>query len=419
MRSALIPVIAVVLSSLASAQLTPAELRVESLANPIGVDVRQPRFSWQLSAPKETNDQRQSAYRIVVASSRENLDQEKGDLWDSGKVASDETLLVPYAGTALKSHQSCVWKAQAWDQDDKPGPWSAVATWSVGLLEENDFAAAKWIGFDKPRQAIDLPEAPFAGVKWIGFEGDKPLNAPKGRRWFLKDVTLPEGVKVKSANVYVTGDDRFWLLLNGEDIANNNGPDAWKIAKSVDITHRLKPGVNHFRAQLENGSDGPSGLLGKIVITAEDGKTIDVKTDETWRCIDKPGPNWNKRDIAENEWPAAKVVANFGDQPWGAVKLQALVLPPPRVLRTTFHADKPVKRATVYATALGLFDLHLNGQRVAEDRFNPGWTDYNKRVYYRAYDVTPTIKQGANALGAVLGDGWYSGYIGWGRIRDH
>jgi alpha-L-rhamnosidase len=408
------------MASSTSAQLTPMNVRTESLANPVGVDVRQPRFSWQLAAPKDSHDQRQTAFRIAVASSREKLDGDAADLWDSGKVASDDTLLIAYAGKPLRSHQQCFWKLQAWDQDDKPGPWSEVATWSGGLLDgEGDLAAAKWIGFDKPRQSMDLPEAPFAGAKWIGFEKDKPLDAPKGRRWYLKDVTVPEGAKVTSAIAYVAGDDKYWLLLNGDDISNSTGVDSWKVAKFVDVTQRLKPGVNHFRAQLENGSDGPAGLLAKIVIKTDDGKTIEVPTDESWHCTDKPGPNWNKREIPETEWPAAKAVANFGDAPWGPVKLQALVLPPPRVLRTTFNADKAVKRATVYATALGVFDLHINGQRVAEDRFSPGWTDYTKRVYYRAYDVTPNVKLGANALGAVLGDGWYSGYIGWGKIRDH
>lgn len=96
-----------------------------------------------------------------------------------------------------------------------------------------------------------------------------------------------------------------------------------------------------------------------------------------------------------------------------------LFLPPPSYLRTTFKVDKPVRRATVYATALGIYDLHLNGSRVSDDYFNPGWTDYTKRVYYRAYDVTDRIKQGQNALGAILADGWYSGYIGYLRQRDH
>ena len=84
------------------------------------------------------------------------------------------------------------------------------------------------------------------------------------------------------------------------------------------------------------------------------------------------------------------------------------------------RSTKPVRRATVYTTALGIHDVHLNGQRVSDDYFNPGWTDYTKRVYYRAYDVTePGSARRANALGAILADGWYSGYVGFGKKRDH
>jgi len=100
-------------------------------------------------------------------------------------------------------------------------------------------------------------------------------------------------------------------------------------------------------------------------------------------------------------------------------EIRNLVLPPPIHLRTAFRVAKKVWQATLYATAFGWFDAHLNGKRVSDTYFDPGWTDYTKRVYARAYDVTKLLRKGANALGAILADGWYSGYIGWGHIRDH
>ena len=75
-----------------------------------------------------------------------------------------------------------------------------------------------------------------------------------------------------------------------------------------------------------------------------------------------------------------------------------------------------MRRATIYATALGIYELHLNGQRVGDAWFAPGWSDYHQRAYYNTYDVTPLVKQGANALGAWVADGWYSGYIGFGLL---
>jgi alpha-L-rhamnosidase len=92
---------------------------------------------------------------------------------------------------------------------------------------------------------------------------------------------------------------------------------------------------------------------------------------------------------------------------------------PPVRLRSAFLLAKTVKQATLYATALGWFDARLNGSRVNDTFFDPGWTDYSKRVYYRAYDVTKLLRPGGNALGVELADGWYSGYIGGRRARDH
>ncbi|HTZ21025.1 MAG TPA: family 78 glycoside hydrolase catalytic domain, partial [Opitutaceae bacterium] len=89
----------------------------------------------------------------------------------------------------------------------------------------------------------------------------------------------------------------------------------------------------------------------------------------------------------------------------------------PGLFRRAFDVHGRVKRATVYASARGLFELRLNGRRVGEDLFAPEWTDYDKRIQYRAYDVTAMLAKGRNALGAVLGDGWWSGYVGWQETR--
>jgi alpha-L-rhamnosidase len=97
----------------------------------------------------------------------------------------------------------------------------------------------------------------------------------------------------------------------------------------------------------------------------------------------------------------------------------ALVLPPPPYLRREFLVGQSIKRAVVYASALGLYELHINGKRVGEDYFTPGWTDYPTRIYYQTYEVTDLIKKGSNAIGAILADGWYAGYLGFGKKREH
>ena len=94
----------------------------------------------------------------------------------------------------------------------------------------------------------------------------------------------------------------------------------------------------------------------------------------------------------------------------------SLFLPPAHQYRKEFVTAKQVKRATLYATALGIYEMHLNGQPVGDARFAPGWTDYRQRAYYWTYDVTAQVRRGGNALGAWVADGWYSGYIGFGLL---
>ena len=89
----------------------------------------------------------------------------------------------------------------------------------------------------------------------------------------------------------------------------------------------------------------------------------------------------------------------------------------PALFRKEFDVPGPIKRATLYASARGLFELRANGQRVGEDVFAPEWTDYDKRIHYRTYDVTALLAPGRNALAATLGDGWWSGYVGWQETR--
>ncbi|EHN10146.1 Alfa-L-rhamnosidase [Patulibacter medicamentivorans] len=83
------------------------------------------------------------------------------------------------------------------------------------------------------------------------------------------------------------------------------------------------------------------------------------------------------------------------------------------LLRTTFRIDRPVVRATLYATARGLYRLQLNGERVGDEELAPGWTDYRRRIHYRAHDVTSLLRDGENALGVLLGEGWYAGFVGF------
>jgi alpha-L-rhamnosidase len=161
---------------------------------------------------------------------------------------------------------------------------------------------------------------------------------------------------------------------------------------------------------------GPAALMGRLVLqVAGAAEPVSIDIDTSWKFSKERPQDWESDKLDPSGWPAAKEVAPLGAGPWGKPAVKTLVLPPPPMLRKSFSVSKPVKRATVYASALGIYELHLNGQRVGKVYFTPGWTNYHKRVYYNTYDVTSQLKRGANALGALLGDGWYCGYYAWGQ----
>ena len=176
----------------ADSALAPADLRCEYTRNPLGVDTLKPRLSWKLetSAPAPRG-QKQSAYRLLVASSLEILRQNQGDLWDSGRVASDQSQQVAYEGNPLHSAQQLFWKVQVWDQAGGASRWSDPAQWTMGLLKPEDWRA-QWITAE-----------PFVEA------GGTNRSLPLFRRAFA--VSQP----LRRAVVFVCGLGFYELHLNG------------------------------------------------------------------------------------------------------------------------------------------------------------------------------------------------------------
>ena len=215
----------------------PVHLRCESFDNPLGIDERQPHLSWWLDA-EHRRGARQTAYQILVSTEPGGAP----NLWDSGKVVSDATTHIPYAGRPMRSRQRAWWRVKIWDDRGKTAESVERAFWEMGLLERGEWRA-QWIA------------GTLAGGRW---------------------TTIPAP------------------------------------------------------------------------------------------C-----------------------------------------------LRKTFFVGARVARARLYATALGLYEARLNGQRVGDLQLTPGWTDYRKRVHYQVYDITSLLVIGDNALGVLLGDGWYCGHVAW------
>jgi len=237
-----------------AAAIRPIHLRCEYRVEPLGIDERVPRFSWALAS--EERSQVQSAYRVLVARSEEDLEAEETLLWDSGRVESNRSVGIEYGGEALRSGSRCVWNVRVWDGAGNPSPYGGPAVFEMSLLDRSDWEGV-WISLGEgPPQALDPP----------------------------------------------SGDEY-------DDVGNGLAPSPY--------------------------------------------------------------------------------------------------------LRKEFRLEKSIRRARLYATARGVYEPYVNGERVGEDVLAPGWTDYRERIQYQTYDVTGLLAEGRNALGAVLGDGWYAGFVGF------
>jgi alpha-L-rhamnosidase len=225
--------------------LTVDSLTCEYRTNPLGIDVTGPRLSWKLKGDQA--GLRQAAYRILAATAPALLAQGQADLWDSGQVASDASVLVPYGGPKPISRQRIYWNVTVWDAAGDTAT-TAPAWFELGLLKRSDWKA-----------------------KWIG-------------------------------------------------------------------------------ASLRGG-------------------------------------------------PRSSAPAPY--------------------LRKSFTLPGNIAGARLYVTSLGMHECSINGRRVSDDVFAPGWTNYSKHIQYNVYDVTDLLQSGENTLGAVLGDGWAAGHIGWGHRQQY
>lgn len=382
----------------AHAQLTVADLRCEYKAAPLNIENERPRLYWRVVGKKR--GQRQTAYRLLGASNAERLKRDDGDLWDSGKVASSETLHIPYQGKSLASEQTVFWKVKTWDETGKESRWSRPATWTTGLLKPDDWKAL-WIS--KPSAEPISPISPtLKGANWIwhNADGDEP---PAGTRQFRLIFPLPADAALNAATLTITADDSYTVTING---GTPHSGDSWQSFRAYEVRRDLRAGANTILIEAKNGAAGPAGVTARLVIRSQAGEKIYL-TDANWEsAATKDGP-----------FSPVKVIGSNGISPWGQTRLSKDWERTTPYFRKTFAVERRVKRALLHATALGALEISLNGKRVGKDYLAPGWTDFRKRVRYLTYDVTRQLQPGKNALGAILGDGWYASYLAFTGVH--
>jgi alpha-L-rhamnosidase len=382
----------------ALAAVSIGELRCEHLQNPQGIDAAQPRLSWMLQTSQR--DVKQSAYQILVASSAAKLKSGATDLWDSGKISSDDSILVPYAGKPLAARTECFWKVRVWDENGKISDWSKPAFWTMGILNLEDWRA-QWIGQD----GVDVTND-FTGTSWIWFpEGEPQIAAPIETNYFRRVVTIPAGRKIKQAIFEYTGDNECRGWIDQFDLGARNN---FKTVKWQDITTRLEPGKTYLFGLIgrnEGDAPNPAGVIGLLKIEFTEGEPLVIQTDDKWKVSKDFADGWNTVGFDDSKWVAAKILGPAGMEPWGETRVPESRRQPARYLRKEFSVDKKIARATVSFCGLGLSELYLNGKKVGDAVLSPAFAQYDKREFYVTYDVTKNLQPGANALGVILGNG--------------
>jgi alpha-L-rhamnosidase len=387
--------------------LRPQQLRCEYRVNPTGIDSTGPRLSWVLAPvnPK-ARGLRQTAYRILVASSEANLRANTGDLWDTGRVESPDSIQVAYQGKALTSGMAAFWKVQVWDQDGQASEWSAPAHWSMGLLTAQNWHGA-WIGRDEPAGYYDPASvfAPLVHAKWIWDSAGAQRSAPQGDRFFRAVLNVPAGRKITRAVAAIGADGPAEVWCNGKQAAANSGH---VLPVAAEITALLHTGDNSIAMRATHpGAGRPAGLIGAVTVHFDSGEPLILISDNTWRTIARPEGDWRQTPYLDAAWQTAKELGGYGMAPWGPTSLPAEHRLPARYLRKPFQLARRPRRAVVYYAGLGLSELYLNGQKIGDQVLSPGLTDYDKHVLYESFDVTSQLTQGANAIGLILGNGRY------------
>lgn len=389
---------------LAGSTIRPTDLRCEFRKDPAGIDAEQPRLSWVLeSSSPSARGLVQTRFQVVVASTLGRLRADQGDLWDSGEVASDQSVHVVYTGGRLSSGMECFWKVRVWDGAGKVSGWSPTAKWTMGLLAVSDWRG-QWIGWDEAEKPSVM-----SGGQWIWFPEGKPeASAPPATRWFRFGFDLPAGRKVKSARALMTADNEFALFVNGKQTGTGSN---FRAATAMDIAGSLIVGRNVLAASAKNvgPNDNPAGLVGLVRIEFEEGTPLVLSTDANWRSSNREERGWETPGFADSGWVAAKVLGPVGMGPWGEVGGAQDRRLPARWLRKEFEVakGKQVRRATAYISGLGLSELYLNGKKAGDDVLSPALSEYTKRAYYVTHDVTSLVRSRVNGVGVVLGNGRY------------
>ncbi|HZI32914.1 MAG TPA: alpha-L-rhamnosidase N-terminal domain-containing protein, partial [Candidatus Binatia bacterium] len=315
----------------------------------------------------------------------------------------------------LTNSEQCYWRVRVYDGSNNVSAWSAAAQWSMGLLSQSDWTA-QWIGYDAaydltPSQVADNSLFNTSGLSWIRCSTQTQQGGVY-QSALRKQIVMPSGQTITNAVMALYADNFCNVYVNGQKMTNSAA--RWEATARINVTPWLHVGTNVLALDATSSDAQESAnVIGRLVVQFASGSVSNIAVNTSWKAASWPAGNWTQTNFNDSGWttPAS------GGTPWGTPSLNDIARVPAPYLRKDFTVTKTITRATVHVTALGAYELHLNGQKVGDDVLTPGWTDFGKRVYYQTYDVTGMVQPGANTIGAILGDGWYASVLGFKGSR--
>ncbi len=404
------------------------DLRTDDMVSPVGVDSKNPDFSWKMKS--NVIGQSQSAYKIVV---------KKGDstVWDSGKVESSDSVDIPYAGETLEKACDYSWTVTVWDKNGKKV--SASSEFSTGIGGKKGFSDAKWISYDdkglsrQTSYTVDFDFIIDSGNMGICFAASDTNNL---MMWQINTYQSSGNEIYLRPHIKSSGN---WSTPSG-DVAISEKLGGMKGGDLLGHLMHMRLVVDNKRVQTYLGESSDSLVLvntyngSKALTLCNFGLRLHGNENEKARIDNLKITDVQGNIIYENGFESQTGMQASGGTvtleggmlvgiPSGSGEMVALTGNAEQsapVFRKSFTPSKTVVSAKLFTTALGVYESYINGQRVGRkyadghveyDELKPGFTEASDRKFYSSYDVTWMLTSGENVISAVVTSGWWSGRV--------
>jgi alpha-L-rhamnosidase len=390
----------------AQSDVTVENLRCEYMKDPLGIDVPQPRFSWELRS--DGSGKKQKAYQIIVTTDASvPADDKTGTAWNSKKTAGDATNQVYYKGKPLQANTMYYWKVRVWDEKGKPSDWSPAARFLVGPLTAGDWKA-QWIGEKETPVALE--------DRYYMYQGYRSVSAPQPdvQKWIIIDLEAEQTFDAVKIYPIASRENVFPLRFTIEAASSPDFSGATVIA---DESHRdnTVQSAEFYYKKLSAPATGRYIRLNvtQLALADKEKKTYEFGISEFEVLKDRENIALHKHvTVSDTTTIDYKYEAQWITDQYikpSNLKSYADHIPPSPLLRKEIQLTKKIASAFYLTSAQGLYEACINGTKAGSQALAPEFTDYDSHLQYQTVEVTSLLKQGANTLGAMLADGWYIG----------